>query len=158
MENNKINRNKLPYRQGVIGIIIDDDKNFLLVQMIIYGKDAWRFPGGGLEEGETLENSILRELKEELGINDFEIIKKAKFINQYEWPDHVIETGFKKGVKYRGQEQTSFLIKFKGKKENIKIQPEEIRKVKWVKHEELKTHFIFPNQWEKAEKVLRELL
>ena len=27
------------------------------------------FPGGGLEEGETLEEGIVREIKEEFGIN-----------------------------------------------------------------------------------------
>lgn len=159
MSNIKINRGELPYRQAVIGIVLDDDKRFLVAQAITYGEDDWRFPGGGVDGNEKLEETLLRELEEELGTNNFEIIKKANFINQYEWPDHVVEDQFKKkGIKYRGQEQVSFLVKFKGKKEDVKIQTEELRKVKWVKYDELKNHFTFPNQWNDAEKALKELL
>lgn len=159
MSNIKINRDELPYRQAVIGIVVDDDKKFLVAQAVTYGKNDWRFPGGGIKKNETLEKSVLRELEEELGVNNFEIVKKANFINRYEWPDNVMEREFKKkGIMHRGQEQISFLIKFKGKKEDIKIKPEELRKIKWVKYDELKDHFTFPNQWNYAEKVLRELI
>ncbi len=33
-----------------------------------YGKRIWTFPGGGIEKGESPENSIRREIKEELSI------------------------------------------------------------------------------------------
>ena len=32
-------------------------------------KEYYTFPGGGLEEGETLEEGVIREIKEELNIN-----------------------------------------------------------------------------------------
>lgn len=38
-------------------------------------QDYYTFPGGGLEEGETLEEGAIREIKEEFGIN-VRIIKK----------------------------------------------------------------------------------
>lgn len=38
-------------------------------------QDYYTFPGGGLEEGETLEEGVAREIKEEFGI-DVEIIKE----------------------------------------------------------------------------------
>ena len=38
-------------------------------------QEYYTFPGGGLEEGETLEDGVIREIKEEFGIN-VEVIKK----------------------------------------------------------------------------------
>lgn len=38
-------------------------------------QDYYTFPGGGLEEGETLEEGTIREIKEEFGIN-VKIVKK----------------------------------------------------------------------------------
>ena len=38
-------------------------------------QDYYTFPGGGLEEGETLEEGVKREIKEEFGIN-IKIIRK----------------------------------------------------------------------------------
>ncbi len=39
-------------------------------------KEYYSFAGGGLEEGETLEEGVLREIKEEFGI-DVEIVEKT---------------------------------------------------------------------------------
>lgn len=38
-------------------------------------KEYYTFPGGGLEENETLEEGVIREIKEEFGIN-VKVIKK----------------------------------------------------------------------------------
>ena len=38
-------------------------------------QEYYTFPGGGLEEGETLEEGTIREIKEEFGI-DVEVVKK----------------------------------------------------------------------------------
>ena len=51
------------------GLIINNNK--LLIAQRKKGKSCellWEFPGGKLEEGETLENCLSRELKEELNI------------------------------------------------------------------------------------------
>ena len=38
-------------------------------------QEYYTFPGGGLEQGETLEEEVIREIKEEFGI-DVKVIKK----------------------------------------------------------------------------------
>jgi ADP-ribose pyrophosphatase YjhB (NUDIX family) len=64
-------------------IIIEDDSIILLFRRKKIGsemKEYYSLPGGGVEEGETLEESIIREIKEELSID----IKIIKYLGQRE--------------------------------------------------------------------------
>src|SRR5258708_40166472 len=149
--------NELPYRKGAIGIITDSENNFLVVQMVDYRKNDWRFPGGGVEIGEKEEETILRELKEELGTNQFEILKRSGNIIKYDWPEHIMINQIKNKNRYfRGQTQTQFLIKFTGNKDDIKVDAQELRQIKWIKREDFKDHLHFEHQLEEAGKVLEE--
>ena len=55
----------------VIAAMIEKDGKVLLCQRRIgdHFGGLWEFPGGKLEEGETHEEGVAREMKEELGIN-----------------------------------------------------------------------------------------
>jgi len=155
----EITREKYPYRQAVHGIIINDDKQFLLIQKLTYQGNEWSFAGGGIEENETPKQAVLRELKEELGSKKFEVIAESKIPYSYEWPDHVILRQYQKtGRLYRGNQIKYFLSKFSGNKEELKLRDDELRAIKWVTLEELPKHLIFPGQWQAAEKVVKELL
>ena len=53
-----------------VGVLIDPQGRFLLTSRPegkVYA-GHWEFPGGKLEEGETVEHALARELHEELGI------------------------------------------------------------------------------------------
>lgn len=65
----------------VAAIIIKNSQ--ILVTQRGYGqfKHMWEFPGGKIEDGETKENAIIREIKEELNAQ----IKIVSFLNTIEY-------------------------------------------------------------------------
>ena len=65
--------NALNIRSAVRALIIDEHDHVLLVRFEFPNASAWALPGGGLEQGESPEEGLRRELHEELGFTDFEI-------------------------------------------------------------------------------------
>lgn len=64
-------RKALPHRIVGAGVVTDDRGRVLVARRPDKAMLAglWEFPGGGVEEGETVPQCIRRELKEELGID-----------------------------------------------------------------------------------------
>lgn len=52
---------------GVFAIILNKDSEVLLCHRLDY--DLWNLPGGKLEKNETPEMGVIREVKEETGLN-----------------------------------------------------------------------------------------
>jgi ADP-ribose pyrophosphatase YjhB (NUDIX family) len=54
---------------GVAGVIMDEDGRWLVVKKRYGGLEgSWSLPAGFVEEGETADQAVLREVKEETGI------------------------------------------------------------------------------------------
>ena len=112
---------KLPYRDNVGAIVFKGNK-YLLIQMIDWPDNFWKFPQGGVHGGETKKEALVRELKEELGSDKFKIIKQFNLKHQYDWDKESVKlTKFR----WRGQKQTFFLVEFLG--DEIKINKNELK-------------------------------
>ena len=98
------------YRKGVGMVIVNRKGQFFLGKRI--GADAWQFPQGGIDEGETPEVALYRELYEETGLKKekVEIIDISKKWLVYHIP-HVFQRSNKK---YDGAMQKWFLLRFIG--------------------------------------------
>jgi len=56
-----------PEKRGVIAVVVRDSR-FLVIRrsQLVVAPGAYCFPGGGIEAGETEQQALLRELREEL--------------------------------------------------------------------------------------------
>jgi 8-oxo-dGTP pyrophosphatase MutT (NUDIX family) len=86
-------------------------------------KDYWGFPKGHIEKGETLEETVKREIKEETGLEDIEFID-----------------GFKETIKYffnfQGKKTLKFVTLFllETQEQEVKISSEHIG-YQWLPYE-----------------------
>jgi 8-oxo-dGTP diphosphatase len=55
------------FRFGVHAMIFNAEGNLLTLKRT-YGNQGWSLPGGGVDPGETIHQALLRECREELGI------------------------------------------------------------------------------------------
>lgn len=55
-------------KSRVRAIIVKDNK-IILTKRVKPNETYWVFPGGGIEQGETKEQALIREIKEELGLD-----------------------------------------------------------------------------------------
>lgn len=55
--------------QVVEAVLVSGDKVLLVQQVKPSAKGLWSYPGGLVEQGESLEKALIREVKEELGVD-----------------------------------------------------------------------------------------
>ncbi len=127
-----IKRDGLLYRPCV-GIALFNNDGKVFVGERIDTPGAWQMPQGGVDPGESVEQTALRELKEEVGTDQAKIITISERKVRYELPDTMIRKLW--NGKYRGQEQTWIAARFTGEDSDIDINsfdPPEFTDWKWV--------------------------
>lgn len=75
----------------VAAIIIENGKVFATQRGYGEFKDGWEFPGGKIEPGETPEEAIVREIKEELD-TEVEVIELLDTV-EYDYPTFHLSMG-----------------------------------------------------------------
>ena len=143
------------YRKGVSALIINPKGKFLIENLNSFEEQFYAIPGGGVEEGESLEEAAYREVKEELGIDakSLELIGKGETPLQFTFKTPKV----KNGVEIIGSERHFFGFKFIGDDNEIKLQEDEVRAYKWVPFVELDKFLLFDNQLAETSEKLVEL-
>src|SRR5262245_38788123 len=101
----------LPFRPNVCMLLLNKD-NLIFLGERHGNPGVWQFPQGGVEEGLSLEENVIKELHEEVGADKelFKIIKKLNAKHEY---DFRTVPEYAKGV-WRGQSQTFWAVRFEG--------------------------------------------
>ncbi len=97
------------FRQGIVAVIAGAKNTEFEGQILIFERKdhpgSWQFPQGGIEGKESPEEALFRELMEEIGTNQVQILVKSPKTTLYRWR--------KKESRFVGQEHHWFLCQFK---------------------------------------------
>lgn len=108
------------YRANV-GIVICNPQGELLWAKRI-GQQAWQFPQGGINESESLEEALYRELDEEVGLaaDDVQILHQTNDWLRYRLPKNFIR--YHRDPLCIGQKQKWFLLGLKSDENKIALE------------------------------------
>ncbi|MDP3290550.1 MAG: RNA pyrophosphohydrolase [Sulfuricurvum sp.] len=128
------------YRPNVAAIIVSHEYPEIKDVFIAERSDldgVWQFPQGGIDEGESSEEALFRELGEEIGTKKVEIIAEYPDWIAYDFPSHVAA----KMAPYAGQKQRYYLVRLKkGAVINLETKHPEFKAYRFVNSDELLSH------------------
>ena len=115
-----------------VAVIIEFPCNRILLvkRATVVFKGYWALPGGRVDAGETVEQAVVREVKEETGLR----VKIVRKIGEYH------ESGVQDGIEY-DYYPACFLVKPVGEK--VKRQETEIEEIKLVDLKEIPERLAF---------------
>jgi putative (di)nucleoside polyphosphate hydrolase len=127
------------YRKGVGIVLVNEQKKIFVGKRIYNNSNAWQMPQGGIDEGENEDLAVMRELYEETGIlqENIIIIAKSSDYFYYNLPYNLQKKFW--GGRYIGQKQRWYLAKFCGNDNQINLTTHspEFSNWQWVEKENL---------------------
>ena len=126
------------HRPQVVGCFLHNKKILFLYKK---EHDLWQFPQGGIDNNETIEEAVLREMKEELGsdfLKDVEvgdlIMKDGLEFSSDKWGSRNLKTDDGEEVLMKGKKY--FVIKVKAGLTELDINQTEFDDYRWLDYEE----------------------
>jgi putative (di)nucleoside polyphosphate hydrolase len=125
------------YRRGVGILLLDRQGRVFVGRRIDQPDEAWQMPQGGIDPGETPLQAAFRELKEETGIDQAELLDENQEWLSYELPEN-LRAKLWRG-RYRGQKQKWFAMRFVGGDSDIDLATHhpEFNAWRWVTPDQL---------------------
>ncbi|WP_062348260.1 NUDIX domain-containing protein [Novosphingobium sp. CCH12-A3] len=122
----------LKLRHKVRAVVVNGSGQFLLVRPHGYPEGEWTLAGGGVEDGETVQQAMRREIAEELGVALEEDLKQLPVGNRFIYSaDHKV----KRGLDHDGQEASMFIVRLADDVPLV-LQSEEIAEARWFSRDE----------------------
>lgn len=135
------------YRPNVAAVILSERYpevcEFFIAKRndIKHSKCIWQFPQGGIDDGESPTDALYRELSEEIGTKDIEILAQYPEWLKYDFPKGNIQT---KMYPFKGQMQRYFLVKLKpDAKINLATEVPEFIAYKFVSFDEVLLNVVY---------------
>lgn len=145
------------YRSNVAALVVNPAGCLLICERVTI-PGAWQFPQGGVDSGETLEQALFREVREEVGLGpqDYEVVARGEGY-RYLYPEHARGKKLRKHGSH-GQEQTYFLCHLKEDAPAINVhqKPPEFRAYRWILPEEFDLDWLPPFKRDVYREVLRD--
>lgn len=128
----KIDPNKLPYRPCVGLMVLNHAGQVFVGNRVDQSIESWQMPQGGIDEGEEPWVTALRELTEEIGTSNVELLREHPDWLLYDLPPQLIGVAWE--GKFRGQKLKWFAVRFKGADAdiNVKTAHQEFSNWRWV--------------------------
>jgi putative (di)nucleoside polyphosphate hydrolase len=145
------------YRPNVAALIVNPAGNLLICERWkIPG--AWQFPQGGVDAGESLEQALFREVREEVGLlaRHYDIAGRRDGY-RYLYPADARQKKVRKHGGH-GQEQTYFLCHLKpgAPPPDVKQKGREFRAWRWILPEEFDLDWLPPFKRDVYREVMRD--
>lgn len=116
---------------GIIFRNEDGEIKFLLIKNLY---DKWTFPKGKVEEGETWQEAAVREIQEETGISEAEILGE---VGEVRFTDKSGDEAIKKNVHF-------YLVKT-DQKETVVDPKAHVKEIAWMREEDALNSLGYPN-------------
>ncbi|MFK8047384.1 MAG: RNA pyrophosphohydrolase [Halioglobus sp.] len=104
-----------------VGIMVANDDGQLLWARRIGGHNGWQFPQGGINDGETPEQALYRELAEEVGLSreNVELLGATRGWLRYRLPKRFVRRG--QNPVCIGQKQKWYLLRMLSSDSSVRL-------------------------------------
>lgn len=122
------------YRPNVAALIINEEGRLLICERLAT-PGAWQFPQGGVDGDEDAESALIREVREEVGLQAQHYrIEDSKGGYRYDYPADVLAGRPPHKAHFAGQEQTYFLCRLLSEAPSVDLtqEPREFSQARWI--------------------------